>query len=48
MSYFIIPKINNIINLNPKKSDNINTNPYISYSLFNYYNELCEQIKNYP
>jgi hypothetical protein len=45
MSYYIIPKINNIINVNPKKNDNENIKPYISHSLFNYYNQLCEQIK---
>jgi hypothetical protein len=39
MSYYVLPKTNNFIVVNPESSDNFN-NPYISYSLFNYYNEM--------
>ena len=50
MSYYIIPKINTWINVNPKNSDSDNEcmsfTPYISTSLFKYYKELNEQIKN--
>lgn len=45
MSYFILPKTNNIINVNPIDNESICT-PYISNSLLNYYNEICEQINN--
>ena len=45
MSYFLLPKINNNANINPKHNE---TNeiyiPYVSNSLFNYYNEIFEQI----
>ena len=45
MSYFLLPKINNNVNINPKHNE---TNeiyiPYVSNSLFNYYNEIFEQI----
>ena len=44
MSYFTLPKINSTIIVNPLDSSN-NINPYISYSLFNYYNEMQQQIK---
>ena len=47
MSYFLLPKINNNVNINPKHNE---TNeiyiPYVSNSLFNYYNEIFEQINN--
>ena len=46
MSYFILPKINNIININPSDDENYNGKPYISNSLFYYYNEIIEQIKS--
>ena len=45
MSYYILPKNNNIININPCNSINI-CEPYISYSLYNYYNEIIDQINN--
>lgn len=43
MSYYVLPKINNTIIVNPNSSDN-NFNPYISYSLFNYYSEMYNQV----
>ena len=43
MSYYILPKINNNIIVEPESSDN-NLSPYISHSLFNYYNEAKQQI----
>jgi hypothetical protein len=43
MSYYILPKINNTIILQPESSDNC-LYPYISHSLFNYYNEINQQI----
>ena len=46
MSYYILPKINNTINVNPSDGNNDYLNPYISHSLFNYYNELQLQIHN--
>ena len=46
MSYFILPKINNIINVNPIDNENYHDIPCISNSLFNYYNEISEQIKS--
>jgi hypothetical protein len=45
MSYYILPKINNAIIVQPESSDNF-FYPYISHSLFNYYNELNKQIIN--
>ena len=48
MSYYILPKNNNNIYVNPisviNKSDNDNI--YLSCTLYYYYNELMEQIKN--
>lgn len=44
MSYFILPKNKNIINVNPIDSSSLICKPYISYSLFYYYNQLIEQI----
>ena len=45
MSYYILPKINNTIIVNPIESTNNDTiKPYISQSLFNYYNELNNKI----
>jgi hypothetical protein len=46
MSYYIIPKINTCVNVNPQKSDTIMIHPYISSSLFKYYKELREQIND--
>jgi hypothetical protein len=46
MSYYIIPKINNILNVNPQNCDN-NITPHISYSLYKYYKELLQEIKNH-
>ena len=46
MSYFILPKINNIININPIENENYKDKPYISNSLFIYYNEIIEQINS--
>lgn len=47
MSYYIIPKIKNLVNVNPKHSDTECSKPYISFSLFHYYNILYEQIQIY-
>jgi hypothetical protein len=50
MSYYILPKIINIKNVNPILETNIETyhyNPYISPSLFHYYYEIKKQINNY-
>ena len=45
MNYYILPKINNTININPIDcSSNACFKPYISQSLFNYYNEIYKQI----
>jgi len=46
MSYYILPKINNLINVAPTVCENNKLNPYISLSLLNYYNEINEQIKH--
>ena len=43
MSYYILPKINNTIIVEPESSENF-LSPYISHSLFNYYNEINQQI----
>lgn len=43
MSYYILPKNINTINLNPQISNQLCT-PYLSYSLINCYNELKTQI----
>ena len=43
MSYYILPKINNTIIVEPESSGNF-LSPYISHSLFNYYNEVNQQI----
>jgi hypothetical protein len=47
MSYYIIPKIKNSVIVNPKYTDKEISNPYISFSLFYYYNNLCKQICKY-
>jgi hypothetical protein len=43
MSYYILPKNINIINVNPKYSDTICI-PYITFSLFSYYSQIKKQI----
>ena len=45
MSYYILPKINHIINVNPKDDINYELKPYISYSLYNYYNHVRSEIE---
>ena len=46
MSYYILPKIQNLIDVNP--TDTINKlNPIICFSFYNYYNEIINQIKIY-
>lgn len=45
MSYYILPKNINIIQVNPESSDD-ECLPYISFSLLNYYNILNSQIMN--
>ena len=44
MNYYILPKINNTINVNPIDSSINYCKPYISHSLLNYYNEMRDQI----
>ena len=46
MSYYILPKINSTINVNPIDSSTNILNSYVSHSLFNYHNEITQQIKN--
>jgi hypothetical protein len=46
MNYYILPKINNIINVNPIDSSINYFKPYISQSLLTYYNEMHSQIQN--
>jgi hypothetical protein len=45
MSYYILPKINNDIIVNPESSEDLCIS-YISHSLFNYYSETHNQILN--
>ena len=45
MSYYILPKNNNIINVNPIASCRELLNPYISHSLYHYYNETRNEIE---
>lgn len=45
MSYYILPKNTNLINLNPKFSIEM-CKPYVSYSLLNYYLKIREQIED--
>lgn len=45
MSYYILPKNNNIINVNPKYSNNPN-DIYVSFTLLTYYNSIKNQINN--
>ena len=46
MSYYILPKINNLINVNPLDSSSNKILPYISQSLYYYYNNITDQIKD--
>ena len=49
MSY-LLPNHNNIIEINPTINNTeklINVTPYISHSLYNYYNELYQQLIKY-
>ena len=43
MSYYILPKNINDINVNPQYSNELSS-PYVSYSLLNYYDEVKQQI----
>jgi len=43
MSYYILPKINNTIIVEPESSEQ-KLSPYISHSLLNYYNDVNQQI----
>jgi hypothetical protein len=45
MSYYILPKINNTINVHPIDSSNNKFKTRISHSLYNYHNEITKQIK---
>lgn len=45
MSYYILPKNNNIIHINPL-DNKLNSLPYISHSLYNYYNKIRNDIDN--
>ena len=47
MSYYIIPKTNNDVYLNPISSDNGLGLPYISHTLYNYYNESMNELNLY-
>lgn len=47
MSYYIIPKIKNCVNVNPTYTSKETLKPYISFSLFQYYNDLRNQIETY-
>lgn len=45
MSYYILPKNNNSILVDPCSGDT-NTNIFLSSSIYNYYNEIIKQINN--
>jgi hypothetical protein len=47
MSYYIIPKIKNCIYVKPKYSNKKTSKLYISFSLFQYYNDIRKQIEIY-
>ena len=47
MSYYILPKINSMMNINPIDSNNTTLKTYISHSLYNYYHEINKQIQKY-
>ena len=44
MSYYMLPKNNNIINVNPSDSYDDLLKPYISHSLYHYYNQTRKEI----
>jgi len=46
MSYYVLPKNNNIININPQLDNNNNNNNliYTSYSVYNYYENAYDQL----
>lgn len=46
MSYYVLPKNNNNIYVNPISSETNFCKPYLSCTLYNYYNELTKQILN--
>ena len=46
MNYYILPKINNTVDVNPNCSSSNVTNPYISHSLLNYYDQTKNQIND--
>ena len=45
MSYYILPKNNNIINVNPIDTPDDVLKPYISHSLYHYYNQTRNEIE---
>ena len=45
MSYYMLPKNNNIINVNPIDSHDNLLKPYISHSLYHYYNQTRNEIE---
>ena len=45
MSYYILPKINNIINVTPIDDIKYSLKPYISHSLYQYYNQTLNEIE---
>ena len=53
MSYYIIPKTNNDVYLNPiSSSDTLSGDdalclPYISHTLYNYYNEAMNELHSF-
>jgi hypothetical protein len=46
MSYFLLPKINNNINITPMDNNHSTIKPYLSYSVLKYYEESLENIKH--
>ena len=46
MSYYILPKNYNNICINPISSNSFSYTPYVSCTLYNYYNDIREQIIN--
>jgi hypothetical protein len=47
MSYYILPKNNNIILVDPQSGDSqCGEKEILSYSIYHYYYELCSQINN--
>jgi hypothetical protein len=57
MSYYILPKTNNDLYVNPKhinpthinnkKNDNSYLLPYVSNTLYNYYNDITDELKSF-